>query len=97
MSILIKGMEMPKSCGNCFLGDFYCPQCQHIDGYKMIGRPYKCPLVPVPPHGDLIDADALEQDGWIASRTYQASLTENVYETKHMNAFPAIIEAEGDE
>ena len=45
MNILIKGMEMPKNCDDCFL-DYYCEKCEHIDGYQMTGgRPYNCPLV----------------------------------------------------
>ena len=46
MSILIKSMEMPTSCDECPL---YTCMHNHDD----------CPLVPVPPHGRLIDADAL--------------------------------------
>ena len=56
MSILIKGMEMPKSCGNCFFDT-------HCDNWRLRNwgapPPDDCPLVPVPPHGRLIDADAL--------------------------------------
>lgn len=51
MSILIKGMEMPKTCDDCFLPLQYCPYAMKPDG--------SCPLIPVPPHGRLIDADAL--------------------------------------
>lgn len=56
MSILIKGMEMPTSCGNCFFDT-------HCDNWRLRNwgapPPDDCPLVPVPPHGRLIDADAL--------------------------------------
>lgn len=83
MSVLIKGMEMPKSCREC-------EWCVHtIPGDKYICYRMKravigvcetdietvnvcCPLVPVPDHGRLIDADALmlkiqdyiEEYGW---------------------------------
>ena len=61
MSILIKGMKMPKSCGECLdIGWQYVFECNLDDveeGKKLI----TCPLVPVPPHGRLIDADALEK------------------------------------
>lgn len=70
MSILIKGMEMPKSC----VGDGYqnhCPcycseigYCQAVDRdeHEYIDilvlmnktKPDWCPLIPVPPHGRLI-------------------------------------------
>lgn len=42
MSILIKGMEMPKNCLECPL-----VVCLNVES--------DCPLVPVPPHGRLID------------------------------------------
>ena len=57
MSILIKGMEMPKRCGGCFLRVGECKQRIYMED-----RPHDCPLVPVPPHGRLIDADALIED-----------------------------------
>ena len=48
MSVLVKDMEMPKNCDDCFLGDYYCEKCEHEDGYHMAGgRPYHCPLVEV--------------------------------------------------
>ena len=65
MSVYIKGMEMPTSC-------YLCP-CNKDDGFgfftcgvthsecDFIRLPTDCPLVPVPPHGRLIDADVLRQ------------------------------------
>ena len=45
--LLIKGMEMPRSCGKCFVGD----RTICADG---------CPLAEVKePHGRLIDADEM--------------------------------------
>ena len=52
MSVLIKNMEMPKNCHECPL--LYVTSI--CDGSM------PCPLVTVPPHGRLIDADALEKD-----------------------------------
>lgn len=67
MSILIKGMEMPTSCYECAIkswdGEYdVCP----FSGIRAlsIGIQNDCPLVPVPPHGRLIDADALKADGF---------------------------------
>lgn len=63
MSVLIKGMEMPKNCHSCPM----CLMrfCQAMDRELSeretrpnAKRPDDCPLVPVPPHGRLIDADA---------------------------------------
>ena len=66
MSILIKGMEMPESCELCAIkawdegdGGYVCP----FSGVPTTNlcRQYDCPLIPVPPHGRLIDADALDE------------------------------------
>lgn len=65
-------MEMPETCKLCYLSEFdpgfYAYVCKptgiRID-YDMakIDRPRTiCPLIPVPPHGRLIDKDALEAD-----------------------------------
>ena len=64
MSVLIKGMEMPTSCYdcNCFIrdsdgSDYCCLLMQDIEDNNK--RDDDCPLVEIPPHGRLIDADAL--------------------------------------
>lgn len=56
MAIYIKGMEMPKGCDKCLLGDIVCKYDEdHID--------LVCPLIEVPePHGRLIDADKAVRD-----------------------------------
>lgn len=75
MSVLIKGMEMPENCFNCpfgisvNFGVLCCPthttisddNLFDVDG-RELGRQDWCPLVHVPPHGDLIDRDALVAD-----------------------------------
>ena len=74
MSVLIKGMDMPVTCCHCPLMG-YDPDIEWVDGgretqgayicvitHELIDntkREEHCPLVPVPPHGDLIDRDAL--------------------------------------
>lgn len=66
MSVLIQGMDMPKSCRDCRFcnGEAdteygVCAWCdvdgETRDAYARQG----CPLIPVPPHGRLIDADAI--------------------------------------
>ena len=77
MSILIKGMDMPKSCSDCgqfrwskFLQSDVCRIEEVIGGDGLFKfedegiakRPPWCPLVGIPPHGRLIDADALIQN-----------------------------------
>lgn len=97
MSILIKGMEMPKNCYDCplFESIYHLHGCHAVpksfddmDMWNFVGddRPLWCPLVSVPPHGRLIDADALiaahEQ---VCSRSMKFNL----------DLAPTIIEAEG--
>lgn len=65
MSILIKDMEMPKSCWDCFAcHDGWCIINQKIEGHRTVT--HSCPLVEVPKHGDLIDRDAInwEDEIW---------------------------------
>ena len=75
MSVLIKGMKMPKTCEEC---DFChwsnlhqtgrCDRCDDEPVCADFGTDYKrvrarfCPLVEVPtPHGRLFDADELKK------------------------------------
>lgn len=61
MSVLIKG-EMPLGCDFCELYDKereWCRGAKKEVPYSLADiRADFCPLVPVPPHGRLIDADA---------------------------------------
>lgn len=63
MSVLIKGMEMPTSCYicPCFNDEYYDCQATGKDlcDISIDSRYSDCPLVSVPPHGRLIDADEL--------------------------------------
>ena len=95
MSVLIKGMEMPKGCIGCLfkdIGTHTMTQCMLVAGWVKYadggdGIPDACPLVEVPtPHGRLIDADAIQ-----------------AYEKKNfgkrllvVDTAPTVIEAEGE-
>lgn len=62
--VLIKGAKMPNNCVMCF----YINECKAIGGGMTPEqihsctkqRHERCPLVEIPPHGRLIDADKLE-------------------------------------
>jgi len=54
--ILIKDMEMPKSCAFCRFYGVYC----YAKGDENAHSTLPCPLIPVPPHGDLIDINTLK-------------------------------------
>lgn len=68
MSVLIRGMEMPTSCCQCPVNMYLCKR-----GYEYLlehpalydERAEDCPLIPVPPHGRLIDADALAEHKFV--------------------------------
>lgn len=63
MSILIKGMKIPESCYECtvrYACDAYWEyKAEHPYDIKSNGRMEDCPLVEIPKHGGLIDADEL--------------------------------------
>lgn len=61
MSILIKGMEMPKNCTRCdHIGLNVAIGCPVMSGTD--GRATDCPLVDLGKHGDLIDRDELRAE-----------------------------------
>lgn len=77
MSVLVKGMGMPKTCGECLLSwvdDYYANnpplKCNLVDcgklphfGLDPDAKHPDCPLVEIPiPHGRLIDADKLAKE-----------------------------------
>lgn len=65
MSVIVKGMDIPKGCEYCpFNGHTKCRMMPiGFDEYPLIGRrPDWCPLVEIPtPHGRLIDAEKLKR------------------------------------
>lgn len=96
MSVLIKGMEMPKDgCRDCIFvnrkwhGDV-CPILKRevTGNVERGGFQADCPLVSVPPHGRLIDADAL-----IATHDHVCSLSMKF----NLDLAPTVIPAEEGE
>ena len=86
MGVYIKGFDFPILCERCPMLDW---DLDYIK-CKVTGRHFKmtecwrsirvpdCPLVPVPPHGDLIDRDALlsqyKGNIWTAQTDYAEGL-----------------------
>ena len=69
MDLLIKNMEMPKSCQECRYVLGYnvpmCPDDASLENYledERLGRHPCCPLVALPPHGRLIYATEMLED-----------------------------------
>lgn len=103
MNVLIKGMEMPENCCECPINLYLCKHgfkylLQHRELYDK--RADDCPLVPVPPHGDLVDIDAYRDEfmnGVYAlcrddSDNYRANAIIDLFD-----AAPIIIDAEEEE
>lgn len=96
MSILIKGMKMPKSCDKCDFIEYddeyeyecWCPIIRsNVEEYTE-NKPARCPLVEIPPHGRLIDADKLCE--------YTRNSTVGI-DANDICRFPCVIEAEEQE
>ena len=105
MSVLIKGMKMPKSCDSCDLIQFddegleaHCPLSPY---YRWCGTPPDyipegCRLVEIPtPHGRLIDADAL-MECRLEPNHYE-ELKDGYIPDYDLDSAPTIIEAEVSE
>ena len=93
MSILIKGMQMPKECLDCPMCDINDDCVLQED--KRFGtweeQKKDCPLVEIPePHGDLIDRDALEAD--ICPDWNGLYVPDNAYSEKLIRNAPTVIE-----
>ena len=107
MGVYIKGMVMPTSCWDCYFQD--CGNCV-LNNHKVVDkciiedrRDEDCPLVEIPPHGRLIDADALIEDmarmvPWAITDPTESAFLDGLsaaYEA--IKASPTIIEAEEGE
>lgn len=92
--ILIRGMEMPKSCNACIF-DVYglCLINKNIEGKDELT--HSCPLVPVPPHGRLIDKDVMCNECRRIAEEYDGIYPDCTYCPAHLA--PTIIPAEEGE
>lgn len=64
MSVVIRGMDMPRSCKECRLhrladGNYICYDGTISYKDRSRSRMISCPLSPEQPHGRLIDGDEL--------------------------------------
>lgn len=101
MGVYIKGIETPKICGQCQIKlGIDCELWRHVRSVSL-DRHKDCPLVPVPPHGRLIDAkyirDAIIQK-WMDkagdSHMYKCGM-EDAYEV--IRNAPTVVQAEEGE
>jgi len=110
MSILIKGMKMPKDCPMCPLSHWNkldeFTGCEVVNGKRFAvtndkgyaqsnTRPSWCPLVEIPPHGRLIDADKLEDVfSGLGDRAYRRTKGTIMDAQKFLSYAPTVIESE---
>ena len=87
MSVILKGVEMPERCGQCFLRVGNCKQRIYMEQ-----RPKNCPLVKLPPHGRLGDLDELYKVANMAD-DFGADTLDML---KLIADTPTVIEAEGE-
>ena len=98
--IYIHGMEMPNKCMDCACSGTYIDElwvCE-INAELLTStelndmKPEWCPIVPVPDHGRLIDADAIH---YIVGGT---TVSEMDYARKyHIDRMPTIIPADKED
>ena len=102
MDVLIKSMKMPTSCLECV---FY-RRTDPIYDYCYISSvtpkgyvPDDCPLVPIPSHGRLIDANALDVISYCdIPQGHEDTFDDGVmWLAEQIDLLPTIIPAEKDE
>lgn len=106
---------MPETCKECIfsryiLGEWFCRTTTTLDDdgtelWESVGengnfhRADFCPLVPIPPHGDLIDRDGIK---WIEEEFEERchndrwTVVEKIVYKDQVDKLPTIIEAESD-
>ena len=113
MSALILGMEFPKTCAACEWSSYSFPNAWCGRMHKTIdieiaknGRPDDCPIIPVPPHGDLIERDKLREKEFIhdgdayavvMSRDIRNATTIIPADESNMDSFIRIFEEDDEE
>ena len=103
MNILIKGMAMPSRCCECVLSKLSPTGERLICNYTLSTVPWDetpltdCPLVPVPPHGRLIDAAALKASLVFAEETADWAVPALRAVLMVIDEMPTIIPAEEGE
>ena len=108
MSVVIKGMKMPRDCHLCPLSHWN--KLDEFTGCEIkkrffskeerneAGRPQFCPLIEIPPHGRLIDADKMKV---VNHRPHEITFiqTDRLKEVLEgwIDSCPTFLEAEVDE
>lgn len=98
MSVIVKGMEMPKNCLGCpltWVDDDYNSVCPFTNVIALnIGRQDDCPLIELPPHGRLIAEKTITEIRYHDADGYHIVNGEQLCELE-IDA-DTVIEAEGE-
>lgn len=106
MSVIVKGMEMPRGCEDCSIADqigIGIGRCRISKGIwdpdpGQPLRPHWCPLRPLPEkHGRLIDADEFDADYEALYKLNDITNGEWFLFREWLNNQKTIVEAEGDD
>ena len=100
MSVIVKGMEMPKNCQECGL---YIEGACYAKGYRDYrsimdkSKPDDCPLIELPPHGDLVDlSDTVHPNDSMRRMTIDEPLRRTCEGWSADRKQYVVIEAEGE-
>lgn len=103
MSVIVKGMKMPKDCYYCDMSSF--GTCNIVSrNWDITKRPDWCPLVELPEkHGRLVDADTLSDEYVLLTGEVQGFRIETLgvgesratLRFKRWKDVPTVVEAEG--
>lgn len=101
MSVLIKGMKMPKSCFDCSFCDDEESFCKAQNEFLNLiisnrDRATGCPLAELPEHhGRLIDENEVRTVmNWLLTQPQRPTWNDTYHAIQEMNA---VIEAEGED
>ena len=105
MSVIVRGMEMPKTCCDCpiFVDGGYDSWCGITDNSMaeneaLTKRNPNCPLVEIPtPHGRLGDLDALKAQYKYGEADSEDERLWMMNIRRAITNAPTVIEAEGSE
>ena len=91
MSIIVKGMEMPKDRPQLL---WVYPNGKTLTLQSEVDPWKELQAVPVPPHSRVIDADALADNWYYASAALRPDDVKKVVALDDIDRAPTIIEAE---
>ena len=100
MSVILKGIDIPTGCASCWFGQYLdsnrYPYCKLTskEVQRHARRNDDCPLIELPPHGRLIDADVAEVIVTDEKDEVGGFLDGILYAAEWIANQPTIIEAE---